>query len=129
MGVDAAGIGQQPDRRGRQAFRLKAEHRLRPGERRSIGGKPKKGYETRTKATHLSLEQPGPTLKLVLCQFSGHCRGTVDEIGQTDSEFEQARFLERRQNARSEAAGIQCRPESVAGPPKMMANRTRVKAW
>src|SRR5260221_9363138 len=69
--VQAAGVGQDPDRRRADLFFLQAEVRARALKSRAVGAHPDDGEYPRLAAKHPAFEAACALAKLVVGQFSG----------------------------------------------------------
>src|SRR5437899_5925352 len=70
IGIEAAGLRQQPEARRAETFRLQADHRARTPERQAIRPDPHHRYTFRLIALHLAREALPTGEELLLTQLS-----------------------------------------------------------
>ena len=81
-----------------------------------------------TPAFDLRLESLTAGAKFVVGQFvSAGCRA-FDDVCDTELQVQEQGFFKGRENARGEAATVQCWPEAVAGAAEMMAYGGSIEA-
>ncbi len=132
MRVQSARVRQDPHRRLAELFRLPSQFRLWPTERGAIRRHPEKGDHPRPIALHLPRQPACPVAQLFVTQLVGGRGRGIGDVGNAVSVFEKASILRRVQPPVGEAGGMQRRPEAVAGPREVVADRgglqTRVDA-
>jgi hypothetical protein len=128
VGVEAAGIGEDPGMAAAEEILLKADAgALDAGDdavrtdsnERDHGGSP---------PSDLGFEAPPAGAQFLVGEFVGADGGPFDDVRDAESEVEKERVLERREESRGEAARMKGGPEAIAGAAEVAANRGGVEA-
>jgi hypothetical protein len=122
VGVQPAGVRQQPhgpaaDRLGLQAYR-----RLRARERRAVGEQADDRHEPRDVAAHGALQIGGAGAQLLAREVARRARGARDDVRHAHAVGRQLAVLVGAQPPRGVARGVQRHPEAVAGPREVVAD-------
>lgn len=128
VGVDATRIGEEPDLTIADQGGLEADDRSGFGEGNAVGGEADHCKDPRSEAMELAAQSDGTSGELRGCELVGGGRRSRNEVGDTKPEGEEGSIFGWMIEARSEAGGMEGRPEAVAGSPEVVANRSAVKA-
>ena len=127
-GVQAARTREYPDAGAFEALGLLAERRLWRGECEAIGAHAQESDDAGPVAPYLSLQPLSPIEELGRVEFVSACGGAGDQVGEAVPLFEEEILFPWPEPARREPAGMQRRPEAVAGAREMVASGGRVEA-
>src|SRR6266576_670336 len=127
IGIEAAGLWQQPQARRAETLRLQADHRAWTPERHAIRPDPHHRYPFRLIALHLALEALPTGEELLLTQLSRRRGGARHEIRDPVPQLEQLLLFPWLQNAVGESRAMQHRPKPVARPGEVVASRTGIE--
>ena len=89
MGVQAARIGQHPEARFPDGFRLKSERGFRLGERRPVSADAEHGEKPGSVASYFGLQLPAAFDVLRGRQFGGRGGRALDDVGDAVAAREQ----------------------------------------
>jgi len=127
VGVQSARAGQNPDARALESHGLLAEGGLRRGEGEAVGAHAEEGDDAGPIALHLALQPPSSLYELRGVKLVSAGGGATDQVGEAISQLQKKILLPRPEAARREAAGVQRRPEAVAGAGEVVAGGGRVQ--
>jgi hypothetical protein len=128
VGVEAAGVGQDPGVAAAEWVLLKADAGVfdarddtvrADADERDDGGAPEFDFGFQTLAA---------SPKFVVRELIGARGGALDDVCDAEFEVEQECSFKGRERARREAAAVEGRPEAVAGAAEMAADRGGVEA-
>jgi hypothetical protein len=121
IGVEPAGIGQDPHHGVVQPLRLKAERRSRALEGKTVGADPDHCHRARSKAADLPEEPPLSGPQLIRRELGRGCRRARHQVGDPNAILEEKFLLPGLQEPAGKAAGVESGPEPIARPGEMMA--------
>jgi hypothetical protein len=121
VGVESAGIGQDPKRGGLQPLRLKPEACTRPVEGEAVRADADHRYASGPKARHLPRKRLAPGPELVSGELGGRDGRAGDQVGDSDTLAQQEPLLPGLEQPAGEAGGVERRPEAVARSGEVVA--------
>jgi hypothetical protein len=127
-GVEATGVGEDPQAGRAQRFLLRADGGARAGERDAVGGHAGHRDETGTVCFGECAEAGAAVAELGAGELGGLRGGAGRDVGDAEAVAGQLGLLGRPQQAVGEAGQVQCGPEPVARPGEVPAGRRRVQA-
>ncbi len=128
MGVQAAGVGQDPGMATAKRGLLQADTGVFDSGDDAVGPDADKGDDGRAPAFNFHFEALGTGSKLVVGELIGAGGGTVDDVRDAEFELEKESSFKGREETRREAAAVKGGPETVARAAEVAADRGRVEA-
>ena len=120
MGIQAARVGQHPHQCISHSLRLETDLGFRPVEGDSIRADAQHRDRGGPIFFHLHFERPAPGPELLAAEVGRPKSGPMHQVGNPVAESQQLMLFLRPHQPVSEPGGEQGRPESVAGPGKVM---------
>jgi hypothetical protein len=127
--VQAARTGQDPDFGAFECVGLPAEGCLGTREGMPIGAQPEKGDRSRLVAADLRPQPFASGDEFRRRELVGCGRRAAHEIGQSEPMLQRQVFFGRVKEPRSEACGVQRRPEPIPRPCEVIACSGGIEAW
>ncbi len=128
VGVDAAGVGQDPGVAAAERGLLEADTGVFDVGDYAIGADADEGNDGGAPAFDFGLKSLAAGAKFVVGEFIGAGGGAFDDVGDAVLEVEKERFFKGREEARSESTAVKGGPEAVAGAAKVVADGGGVEA-
>jgi hypothetical protein len=128
MGVEAAGIGEDPDAGSAKQLRLRAQGGLGTLEGHPVGTDAQDGHPPRSKPENLALETTPAEDELSSGKLVGPGRRAGRDIRQAEPQGGQAPVFGGGEAVRGKPGGVQRGPEAVAGACEVMADARRGEA-
>jgi hypothetical protein len=122
VGVEAAGVGEDPGVAAAEAFVLKADAGVfDPGDD-AVGTNADESDHGGTPAFDFGLEPLATGAKFLIGEFIGAGGCTFDDVGDAKLEVEEKGLFKRRIDARRKPATKKSGPEAVTGAPEVVAD-------
>lgn len=128
MGIQPTGIGQHPAPGAADRFILPSELRIGAIEGSSIRADSENRDDSWSISSHLPLQSPRATTQIIGTQLTGGRGCMGHDIGNPKAQWQKLALVERGKLPIRESRPMQRRPETIAGPRKMVARGGRVQA-
>jgi hypothetical protein len=128
VGVEAAGVGEDPGVAAAEWFLLEADARVFDTGDDAVGTDADEGDDGGAPAFNFGFKALAAGAKLIIGKFVGASGGAFDDVGDAEFKVEKERILKGREEARGEAAVMEGRPEAVSGAAEVTTDRGGVEA-
>ncbi len=122
MGVDAAGVGQDPGVAATEGVLLEADAGVFDAGDDAVGADADEGDDGGAPAFDFGFEAPAAGAKFVVGELIGAGGGAFDDVGDPEFEVEKEGPFKGRKEARGEAAVVEGGPEAIAGAAEVAAD-------
>jgi hypothetical protein len=128
VGVEAAGVREEPRVAAAEGFLLEADSGVFIGGNDAVGPDAYEGDDRGAPAFDFGLQALTSGAKFVAGKLIGAGCRSLDDIGDAEFEVEKERFFKGRKETRREAAAVEGGPEAVAGAAEVVADGGGVQA-
>ncbi len=122
MGVEAAGVGEDPGVAAAEEVLLEADAGVFYAGDDAVGPDADEGDDGGAPAFDFGFEALAAGATLVVGEFIGAGGGAFDDVGDAEFEVEKEGSFKGGEEARGEAAAVECGPEAVAGASEVAAD-------
>src|SRR3954464_2217425 len=114
IGIESAGIGQDPQLGTLQPLRLPAHRRARALERLAVRSNPHHSDGAGMKPTHFAQEPSAAGAEFVRRELVGGRGRASNQVGDSDPVLKEKLLLPGSEQSGGEAAGVESGPEAIA---------------